>query len=223
VIDPNEKYLRDKIQSILKQANQPITIEFKTTIGKNLTIPDVYRITSTGHEAYTQPTRKADIVLNSYKKGVIPISIKKDSAEFWQSGDRWSFVMRPIMDKLEKEGKVSFIKNPDGTYNISQQIAKKANADVSRQVIFGTDILPHGAVITRSFAEPDFIYNDKTNKLTIQCSSIIRNLYDVPPKQRPWLLLYHQKDKNVLALGKKGLRVRVVYEERVNNTVLKVA
>lgn len=217
----NEVMMVQEINNAIKDSdNRSITLIFKEG-GKTFKIPDVTEAIRAG--ADTAGRKKSDVNIVSGKK-MIPISLKKNNAENWESADSyWGQIARGYVDaavengdvKLEQEGKV---------YKITPNLAVKSTKEEKTNVVFGSDILPgKGAVIKKTFSKSDFKFDGKKNILTINVTEIIRSLADIEGSPSDvWFLIRNDKTRLGSPIGYPGLRVLAVYASRVNNNVKKM-
>lgn len=167
----------------------------------------------------TSDRKKADIVLKGDKN--YPISIKKENAEYWESADSfWSQKAKAIVDDLIKKGEVKLSnheKIPD-IMKITPNIAVKANATESSDVVFGSDILPNGAVITKNFRSTSYRFDGENETLYISADHVITSLRDVRGSKEVYFLIRNDSSRS----GSKiypGLRVLATYKSRINRNV----
>ena len=128
--------------------------------------------------------RKADLLLHT-DTGIVPISIKKDNAQYWESAD--SFYKKKAEEILEDSitnNRATLTSN--GSYFIlSPNIAIKASKEESKSVVFGSDIYSNGCIITKTFETKDF--NVTNTNITIQVSDIIRTETDISESKQVYL------------------------------------
>lgn len=172
--------------------------------------------------ADTAGRKKADIVLKSSSK-LYPISLKKDNAEYWESADTlWKeeavyFLTKAIQKKL-----ITVSNQPGGVVKIEPNIAIEATPQESENVIFGSDLLNKGCVVTRTFEGNDFYFDGKSNTLTIQCSSVITKLADVPDSKKVWFLIRNDSTRKSIT-GYPGTRALAAYKSRTQSgSVVKI-
>jgi len=172
----------------------------------------------------TANRKKADLLLITEKGKQIPISLKKDNANMWESADNlWGLTANKFINKLVQENKIKLERQNAGHFKISPQFAVKASPTEVKEIVFGSDILSgKGCVIERTFVEKDFEYVAAKNQVVIQCSAIIKSVDDIPASATPWFLIRNDSSRHNPAIGYTGLRVLAVYQERINQTVLKV-
>lgn len=217
----NEVMMVQEINDAIKDSDdKTITLIFKHG-GTTFKLTNVTNAIRAG--ADTAGRKKSDVNIVSKGK-MIPISLKKDNAENWESADSyWGQIARKYVDaavekgdvELEKEGKV---------FKINPNLAVKSTKEEKTNVVFGSDILPgKGAVIKRTFTKQDFKFDGKKNELTIMVSEIIRDLSDIEGSPSDvWFLIRNDKTRLGSPIGYPGLRVLAVYASRVNNNVKKM-
>lgn len=181
---------------------------------KNFTINGCVKAESVGRASSNR--RKADVVLTDIKGVHHNISIKKDDAEIWESADTFFSVQaKDIIEKSIKSGLTS-LADKGSYYNIQPNIAVKASPKEIMEVVFGSDIFPHGAIITKTFKHSHFI--PKTESLVIDCSHIITELSDVEEKKDVYFLMRNDKTRKSIK-DFPGIRVLAVYKSRINKNV----
>lgn len=217
----NEVMMVDEINNAIKDSDDKIiTVIFKEG-GKTFKIENVTQAIRAG--ADTAGRKKSDVNIISKNKS-IPISIKKDNAENWESADSyWGETARKYVDaavengdvELEQEGKI---------YKIVPNLAVKSTKAEKESVVFGSDILQgKGAVIKKTFSKSDFKFDGKKNILTISVSEIIKSLTDIEGSPSDvWFLIRNDKTRLGSPIGYPGLRVLAVYASRVNGNVKKI-
>lgn len=217
----NEVMMVQEIKNAIKDSDDKnITVIFKHG-GTTFKLTNVTEAIRAG--ADTAGRKKSDVNIVSKGK-MIPISLKKDNAENWESADSyWGQIARQYVDAavekedvvLEQEGKI---------YKINPNLAVKSTKEEKTNVVFGSDILPgKGAVIKKTFSKEDFKFNGKKNELTITVSEIIRTLSDIEGSPSDvWFLIRNDRTRLGSPIGYPGLRVLAVYASRVNNNVKKI-
>ena len=169
----------------------------------------------------TSGRKKSDVNLKTNSGKIIPISIKKDNAEIWESADSyWGEKAAAYTRRLAMLGKIKLI--PFGSvYKIEPTFAVKATTEEKKNTVFGSDLLVlKGAVVSRTFGKEDFQYSGKDGKLTIKCSHIVTSIEDVKGDVDVWFLV--RNDSTRTTGGIKGIRVLAVFEKRINKNVLRV-
>lgn len=217
----NELQLNNSINQIIKDNVEPLHIIFKDEHGnKTFSVDKVESSELMGR--FTSGRRKADIILKTSTGKIIPISIKKDNAEMWESADSfYGQTAANYVRRLSALKKVR-VKNLGSYYFLEPNFAIPANAQEKRNVIFGSDILEgKGCVVFRTFREQDFSYDGRKSTLTIRVSKIIENVNDIDRKYNVWFLV--RNDRTRTMAGIQGLRVLAVPEKRINPNVLRVS
>ena len=216
----NEIMLVNEINNAIKDSDiGSVTVQFKHG-GDTFKLSKVTSVVRAG--ADTAGRKKSDVNIVANGKSV-PISIKKDNAENWESADSyWGATARQFIDYAIKEKKAKL--NKEGNvYKLEPNLAVKANKEEKENVVFGSDILAgKGAVIKKTFSNSDFKYDSKKNILTISVSEIMRDLSDVTGESDVWFLIRNDKTRLGSQIGYPGLRVLAVYQSRVNQNVVKL-
>lgn len=206
------------IDSINKYSENIISISFLGH-NKKFTLKNITKAIGVGRNSVGK--RKSDVDLLTVNGYIIPISIKKDNAEVWESADSyWGKKAVQYTLDLVKSGKIKLI--PYGTVNkIKPNFAVKATDEEKKSVVFGSDILKNkGAVITRTFSKNDFKYDESKSLLTIYCSHIIRELSDVSGYCDVWFLV--RNDSTRVTDTIRGIRTVAVFQKRINSNILKI-
>lgn len=217
----NEHHLINTIKKFASEFGS-IDITFVGDNGQNLTIPNVTSAAGSGKD--TAKRKKSDILLYSGIKQ-IPISIKKANAEYWESADSlFGKQADAILDKLVQNGQVSLTpidkQRPSDSVTkvkIAPEIAIKATPAQTLDVVFGSDILPHGAIVKQTFHDEH--YTLKGNHLTITTDLVIRKPEDIPPNLQVYFLIRNDSTRNRPGSKYPGLRVLGSYASRVKNAL----
>jgi hypothetical protein len=221
----------------------PITIVFRDHRGIEEVIwnvTDCWPIIHSGRN-------KADIIIEYDSGAHVNISVKKDSAQSWESAD--SYYGRRASETLDS---LRYL----GLENL-ENFAVRANRREARDVIFGDDChgdgvsdlfepvqrgteeasqrydqrmgdvvyaeSPRGAVIIRTFTEEDFEYKERIGKdkrvLFINTSCILKTLKDVTEELWPYFLFRKDSSRNSEHLP-KGYRCVASFASRVPSTTL---
>lgn len=172
----------------------------------------------------TAGRKKADLTITDGKGKVIPISLKKDNAEYWESADSfWRENAKHFLDKAVKEGKVEVDSLAGGVIKITPNIGIEATVDETKSVVFGSDILPNkGSVVTRTFEGEDFKYTGENNTLTINCSSVITKLSEIPDSKTVWFLIRNDSTRKSIP-NYPGTRALAAYKSRMTGNVIKIS
>jgi len=222
----NEAHLVETIKRMVSEVG-PLNITFVGDNGKSITVKDVTEAVSAG--ADTKGRKKSDVNLLSNGKA-IPLSLKKGNAAYWESADTmWGDKADALVDQLVKQQKVTL--TPTGrvrkqdqapVVKISPEVAKKATAEETLDVVFGSDVLAgNGAVIKETFVDEH--YTLKGNDLTITADAVITTAEDIPDNQRVWWLIRNDQTRPRPNHKYPGLRVLAAYASRITQNVLKVS
>jgi hypothetical protein len=208
-----------------------------TSTGKKISLPGVKEILFVGGETSSGAgsVSKTDVRI-IYSEGTYNISLKKRSFQAWQSvdtlaGDRISEkILGYLMDDINGFGDnrtFDIISYTDGG-RIKYKIVKKrsdsttkiafkcSRADAST-VIFGTDIMGKGSVVTAEFPGACLL---KDNLLTIKCANIIETMSDVRSDVYPYFSIkssFSSKTRNTHRFP--GLRAQAVPKRELKGSV----
>lgn len=212
----NENLLVDTINNYTKTG--PINVIFKG-YNKSYKIVGCKGAKSVG--ADTAGRKKADVVLFDKKNNNYPISIKKDDAETWESADSYfSNEARRILIETIDVGKAKLLPQEGNYFMIEPNIAVKAKDSEKKDVVFGSDILNDGAVITKTFNSNSFKLDDSGN-LVIDVSHIITDMSDVKGDKDVYFLIRNDKTRKSIK-DFPGIRILAAYKKRINKNVLVV-
>ena len=159
----------------------------------------------------TSNRKKSDINMVDINGNIIPISIKKDSAEMWESADSyWAENAKLII-----EDNKSLLSYENGVYRVVPNLAVIATQEEKRDVIFGSDILNRGMVLVKTFRNSDFQYDEKTNTLIVTVSKIVLESDDLDDIY--FLIRNDRSRKSSKILP--GIRVVAVSNTRITSNV----
>ena len=215
----NEDYIVGVIQRTLRKQPE-LTIVFVSG-STQYKLEGIREIINKSKDHYDR--KKADFVLLDAHNHEYPISIKTDNGEYWESADSYyGEKARKKIDYAAYNHKIDLDYNvKTDSYIITPQIAIQATPKEANDVIFGNDILPHGAVIKRTFTHKDFALNKDV--LIIMCTDIIKSYNEVKNTPlEPYFFIRNQERRNCISLGYKGLRVICMYKSRLSNNILVV-
>jgi hypothetical protein len=213
----NEILLINAINDAIKK-HGPMDVVFSAGTKKKRTSA-VKKATEMGRD--TSGRKKADMIIETVRGKKIPISIKQDNAQIWESADRlWANAATKILTKLTKSGEVLLSKDKFGIFKISPNVAVPSTITEKENVVFGSDLLrDKGAVIFRTFKSGDFSIDGDSQTLKIQCSGIITNPAEVKGDHDVMFLIRNDKTRNTSGLP-RGIRILAVTPARVTRTVL---
>lgn len=219
----NEKQLIDAINAFVELVG-PLDVTFVGDNGKSITAKGVTQAVSAG--ADTKDRKKSDVNLVAAGK-VVPISLKKSSAEYWESADNlWGSKADAVVEKLAASGQIELTPldktRKDGVQfvKIKPEVAVRATAEETLQVVFGSDILGQGGVVKQTF--DDEHYSLEGNQLTITAELVITEPEDIPENQRVYWLIRNDITRTRPNHRYPGLRVLAAYARRIYKTTLVV-
>jgi hypothetical protein len=219
----NEQHLINKINEFVKQYG-PLEVTFVGDNKKRVTAYNVTEARGTGKD--TGDRKKSDMHLIS-DQTIVPISIKKRNAEYWESADSlFGKQADEIVDKLVAAEKVQLIpidkfrlKDNTQMVHISPEVAIKATPEQTEAVVFGKDILAgNGAVVKETFEDEH--YTLRGNKLFVTCDLVILEPEDIPSNLQVYFIIRNGKDRNRPGSKYPGLRVLATYASRVKNAMM---
>jgi hypothetical protein len=193
----------------------PMTV--KITYGrKTYTYKDVVDVEEVGRD--TSNRKKADVRLVLEDGTKIPISIKKDNAEMWESADSyWAPTAKKIVDRLEARGEVSITKKGAVNY-MTPNVGVLANKKEKEAVVFGSDVLGKGFVIVRTFRSSDFVLSKTGDVLEVKATKIIDKMTDLKGTSDIYFLIRNDSSRKGSKI-RPGLRVLAVAATRINKNV----
>ena len=211
----NEDLLAKKINQVLTTVGKPINIIFAGS-NRSFTASNITEAQTVGND--TTGFKKADIRLTG-QGNVYNFSLKKDNAEYWESGDTaFRSEASIIITKLIRQGKVRLRKDPTSkVYRLDRSIAASLHPEEIHHLVFGTDIKPNtGGVLIRTFSDDDFYYDAEKNELTIQVTKILIDVADFGDNAPVVLIRNDATRAGVLAdKGMRGIRAMIVSASRV--------
>tara|TARA_R110000744_G_C19266029_1_gene551892 strand:+ start:27 stop:968 length:942 start_codon:yes stop_codon:yes gene_type:complete len=209
----NEHTLFNMIGEITK--NGPMTIVFRSESG-DFEIEDVVGYRDAGRD--TAGRKKADITIIKEDGKEIPISLKKDGAEMWESADSyWATKAKSVIDALIKKKKVELVPLRN-VYQVKPNLAVKADKKEVKNVVFGSDILGKGCVLIKTFKGGFKLEEDKA---IIEVTKIIKKESELKGNYEIYFLIRNDSSRK----GSKiypGIRVLAVNKTRINKNVLVV-
>jgi hypothetical protein len=210
----NEDTLIDNINMFVK--NGPMNIVFK---GKNKTfvVNDVIKAQEMGRD--TSGRKKSDVNLITKNGKVVPLSLKKDGAEMWESADTYyAAEAKKIIDDLILKGKVVLSKG--AIKKLTPNVAIKASTQEAKNVVFGSDIERlKGAVLYKTFSASDFKVNADGN-LEIDITKIYTNIGEVERGDHAVYFLLRNDSSRRGSKIYPGIRALAVGKTRINKNVL---
>lgn len=217
----NEKQLVDAINRFVEEVG-PLDVTFVGDNGKSITATGVTQAISAG--ADVKDRKKSDVNLVANGK-VVPISLKKSSAEYWESADTlWGDKADGAIEKLAASGQVELTQldktRKDGTpfVKVKPEVAVRATPEETLKVVFGSDLLGQGGVVKQTF--DDEHYTLKGNQLSVTADLVITKPEDIPENQQVFWLIRNDSTRTRPNHKYPGLRVLAAYASRINKRTL---
>lgn len=213
----NEDTIIVQLNNLLRDG--PLHVEF-TGGGKSFRVENVKQVEEVGRD--TSGRKKSDVNLITMDGIKIPLSLKKDNAEMWESADSYySKKAKEIIDAQVRLGKVKL--EGSITKKVLPNIAVKASTQETADVVFGSDIIQNkGAVLYRTFSSSDFKVDESGETIMVTVSEIYRTVAEVERgKQAVYFLIRNDSSRK----GSKiypGIRVLAVGKSRINQNVVVV-
>ena len=203
----NEIQMASLLQSVIERYGR-VNVTFVDPRGKTLVIDDCTSVEVAGRD--TGGRKKADVVLRSPERS-LPISIKKLTAEAWESADNlFGKKARGILDQLVRDKQVKLNKlekTRDGmpVFSLSKEVVIEPTEEEAMSAIFGSDLNPKGGIIIQTFEPEHFVQTGQD--VTIEAHAVIASRVDIPESHLMVWLLRNDPSRNSLALGIPGIRV----------------
>lgn len=221
----NEKHLIDTINRFVSEVG-PLNVTFVGDNGKSITAKNVTQAISSGADVANR--KKSDVNLMSGNR-LIPLSLKKSNAEYWESADTlWGDKADQLIDKLLADRSIDLTPigktRPDGAefVRIKPEVAVPASPEDTLSVVFGSDILSgQGGVVKQTFEDDH--YKLEGNNLKITADLVILSPDDIPEKNRVYWLIRNDSTRSRPNHKYPGLRVLATYASRIakNTAVIK--
>lgn len=213
----NEHTLINQLNFFLKDG--PMHVEFVAG-SKRFRVEDVKAAEEVGRD--TSGRKKSDVNLALMNGKKVPLSLKKDNAEMWESADSyWSGRAKELIDKQVLLNKVKL----EGTTikKIMPNIAVKATTKETEDVAFGSDILRgNGAVLYKTYSSSDFKITPDGETILVDVSEIYRTVSEVENgKQAVYFLIRNDSSRRGSRIY-PGIRVLAVGKTRINQNILVV-
>jgi hypothetical protein len=208
----NELALYDKLHKHITNYSQSNCIVFNSK-DKEIVAWNVLTVENISNRSYKNRC-KTDIRLIG--DNILNLSVKKNNAQIWESADRYAAdLVHTYIDHLKAKGLITMSYNND-LFTIKPNVAIECTESEATDVVFGSDVLGSGAVITQTFDDIHFTQDD--NILYVNCESIVESIDELLPYQKPYFLIRNDCTRNC---GYKGIRVLACYRSRITDTVLK--
>jgi len=214
----NEIYLEKSISQIIWDTLSTVTIIFKER-GKRIILKQVRGTKHVGSNVAGR--KKADIliVVKQYK---IPVSIKMQTASFWESADTyWGKNARKMLERAAIEKKLDANMNGN-TMRMKKPVGTTATRQEEKDVVFGSDIVRSGFIVKQTFKAKDFNYDGKHTTLTIMCDRLYQKQSDLKSNDKAWFVLRNNKNIKSKNIGINGIVVDAVPKKSVTGTTQKI-
>lgn len=184
--------------------------KFETTV-KSM----IHNNASKSRCSLTKKVKKQDIYLINDKDEKVPLSIKMDcnGNNFWESADSiLNVYAENILNKFASDNNIKSF----NAVNLKKDILIPTKNVNLFDCVFGSDVLPRGAVIVSNF---DNIKQSK-NKLIIHCDAVFTGK-DVMEDEtyKPVAILMKSKNRNINNPILKNTRVKVVTNKRAKSAI----
>jgi hypothetical protein len=213
----NEFNLQHAIHAYIADYGKPIDITFTASNGRVFRAPNIKRVDHVGAQNIFA-RNKADVLLVSDTGRTYPLSIKDENAGAWESADSyWGDKAKHFLLWALKKRKTTLVDNGDGGYSVTPAIAVAATAAEVRDVVFGADILGHGAVIVKRFAADSFKWDFDKDVLMITCKSVILTPADLQTEDTVYFQIRNDRSRNTASLH-RGLRTLATMKKKLTST-----
>lgn len=201
-----------------------ITVIF-TGSGRTIVVDKVLIAESAGTD--TAGRKKSDVNLIRLNAPTFRVSLKKSTAEFWESADTiYGAQAVAILEKLQESGDINLTRKGnqvDFGFGITG-VAVPTTDDEKTNFVFGSDILGSGAIVKQTFSGDNHFSWDETNLiLTVRCSKLYDSLEQIKKSDEdPYILIRKDSYRTAGLSGRKdfsGLRVQAVYKSRISGNV----
>lgn len=201
-----------------------ITVVFSGS-GRTITVDKVLIAEAAGSD--TAGRKKSDVNLVRLNAPTFRVSLKKSTAEFWESADTiYGAQAVSILETLEQQGEIK-IKRIGNKVDFGSSISGIAipTTDAEKtNFVFGSDILGNGAIIKQTFSgDNHFVWDENNLILKVNCVKLYDNLTQIKSSSEdPYILIRKDSSRTAGLAGRKdfaGLRVQAVYKSRLTGNV----
>lgn len=202
----NEWNFVTAIREWLNDYGRPLTINFMDPHkGKVLTAKRVTKVEHTGAKNIFARL-KADVHLIDEGGKRVPLSLKDESAGYWESADSyWGPKSAKFLEWVLQHAHALLEDNGTGGFAVRPAIALPATQEETRDVVFGTDIYGKGAVLMKKFTPDSFVWDSKKDVLNVQCKEVITHIEHVRGNHEVYFEIRNERGRNPKHL-QKGLR-----------------
>lgn len=180
----------------------------------------VTKITKTGDKGTKKDGKgtgkKADFILTT-KSGDVPISLKGKMGEQLASADSlWRENARKLIQWAIDEGSVTLTSIGQNLYTMDKPIVVEATDEEVKAAAFGTDILPHGAVVKGEMLPHHFALDAKKGLATVTCMKLFLSADDFVGMDKVSVQLRNDKSRaNTKGDFWGGIRITIVVESNI--------
>ena len=215
----NEIYLEKAISQIIWDTMTPLTVVFVARTNR-VTVKNVTGTKSVG--ADTKNRKKADILLVTKTGQKLPVSIKMDTASFWESADGyWGDNAKKLLVSAAMDGKLEAEVNGN-SMRMKKAVGTTATRQEEKDVVFGSDVVRNGFILKRTFTDKDFKYDGKNHILTVTCSHIYKTQTDLKNDDKAWFVVRNNKNMKSKRIGVDGVTVDAVPKKSVTGVTVKI-
>ena len=186
----NELVLYNTIKEYLKQYSV-INIKFQTS-GKFFYIANVNKVEHVARDISER--KKSDINLFGAFFGSYSLSIKEPKFAAWETVETYWTEKRNVLDyALDNFSNKVILKKVGNEYTLNPAISIRCTNEEARDVIFGSDILGKGLVISQKWKSGHFDWDESSKTLILDCENIIHAMSDIDRKLWPYFQLRNHK------------------------------
>lgn len=212
--EKNEAFLEKAISQVVYDTMKPLTVIFIAP-GRRYIAKNVIGTKIVGRQ--TTDRKKADVlILTTSTK--IPVSIKMDTASFYETADKyWGKNAKKLIEYASEkdlfDGKVS-----GKNIRLNKSLSTKATAKEEKDVVFGSDVYRNGFVIRKTFKATDFIYDGRNHTLIVRSNRIIMRQPDLKTEDKAWFTVRNKASSRSISIGYTGVTVDAVPKKKVAST-----
>ncbi len=170
----NEFNLQTAVQEYINDYGKPINVEFRSEQnGVVFKADNVLKVVHVGAKDVFK-RNKADLHFVTDHMTVYPMSVKDETASYWESADSyWGAQAKNFLNWAIFKKHAKLVENGTGGFNVVPNIAVAATDAEIRDVVFGADLYGRGAIIVQKFTPSAFKWDFDKDVLIITCKLII--------------------------------------------------
>jgi hypothetical protein len=221
----NEFNLMGALREWMTDYGKPLTVTFHGPKAKFVAKKCV-KVEHTGARNIFQRL-KADVHLIDINSRHYPLSLKDDSAGYWESADSyWGVKSAKFLQWALADGQTTLDDNGAGGVSVRPPIAIPASTQEIKDVVFGTDIYGRGAVVMKKFTPDSFSWNTRNDSLDVHCTEVITEASHVEGDHAVYFEIRNERGRNpqhlqrglrAMAAMKRNLRGDKVFEASARN------